>query len=216
MALAGEPDALLLDEPTTGLDVTTQAHILELLRDLARARNMAMVYVSHDLGVIARVCDRVQVLYAGETVLEGPTRAVLRDPAHPYARGLLASIPRLGQRDLPRALDGRPLGPGEAREGCTFAPRCALATEDCRAATPPMIAGEADQMTRCLYPDRVDEIIGDQAGTSPHGCAEGSPCALDLAELSIRYDRPGLFERLIGAPRPPATVDGIDLHLRQV
>ncbi|MEQ8902541.1 MAG: ABC transporter ATP-binding protein [Roseovarius sp.] len=215
MALAGEPDALLLDEPTTGLDVTTQAHILELLRDLARARKMAMVYVSHDLGVIARVCDRVQVLYAGETVLEGPTRAVLRDPAHPYARGLLASIPRLGQRDLPRALDGRPPGPGEPREGCAFAPRCALATEDCRAATPPMIAGGADQMTRCLYPDRVDEITGDQAGTSPHGCAERSPCALDLAGVSIRYDRPGLLDRLRRAARPPATVDGIDLHLRQ-
>ena len=215
MALAGEPDALLLDEPTTGLDVTTQAHILELLRDLAQSRNMAMVYVSHDLGVIARVCDRVQVLYAGETVLEGPTRAVLRDPAHPYARGLLASIPRLGEQTLPRALDGRPPGPGEPRKGCAFAPRCALATQDCRAATPPMIAGGADQISRCLYPGRADEITGDQAGTQPHGCAKDSPCALDLAGLSIRYDRPGLFERLRGVPRPPATVDGIDLHLQQ-
>ena len=108
MALAGEPTALLLDEPTTGLDVTTQAHILELLRDIARDRGMAMVYVSHDLGAIARVCDRVVVMYAGEVVLEGSTRQVLKTPIHPYARGLLASIPRLSKPRLPVALDGRP------------------------------------------------------------------------------------------------------------
>ena len=95
MALAGEPDALLLDEPTTGLDVTTQAHILELLRELAQERNMAMLYVSHDLGAISRVCDRVVVMYAGEIVLTGTARQVLLTPRHPYAHGLLTSIPRL-------------------------------------------------------------------------------------------------------------------------
>ena len=103
MALAGEPDALLLDEPTTGLDVTTQAHILELLRDLASERNMAMLYVSHDLGAISRVCDRVAVMYAGEIALKGSTKQVLLSPRHPYAHGLLASIPRLTQTSLPLA-----------------------------------------------------------------------------------------------------------------
>ncbi len=83
MALAGEPDVLLLDEPTTGLDVTTQAHILELLRDLATETGTAMVYVSHDLGAIARVSDRIAVMYAGEFVLEGPAHQVLKQPAHP-------------------------------------------------------------------------------------------------------------------------------------
>ncbi|MEI4234558.1 ABC transporter ATP-binding protein [Roseovarius sp. D22-M7] len=213
MALAGEPDALLLDEPTTGLDVTTQAHILDLLRDLARTRNMAMVYVSHDLGVIARVCDRVQVLYAGETALEGPVRAVLRSPAHPYARGLLAAIPRLGERTLPKALDGRPPGPGEARKGCAFAPRCPLATEDCRAARPPMIDAHAGQVARCLYPDQVEEIATTSSGQEPQVCPPGSPPALRLKDLSIRYDRPGLFDLMRRTPRPPATVGGIDLHL---
>jgi peptide/nickel transport system ATP-binding protein len=114
MALAGEPHTLLLDEPTTGLDVTTQAHILELLRDIAQERSMAMVYVSHDLGAIARVCDRVIVMYAGEVVLDGTTRQVLKSPVHPYARGLLASIPRLADQHLPVALDGRPPAPGGA------------------------------------------------------------------------------------------------------
>jgi peptide/nickel transport system ATP-binding protein len=215
MALAGEPDALLLDEPTTGLDVTTQAHILELLRDLAATRDMAMVYVSHDLGVIARVCDRVHVLYAGETVLEGPVKAVLRNPAHPYARGLLASIPRLGERTLPRALDGRPPGPGEARQGCAFAPRCPLATEECRAARPPMIDAPEAQRTRCIYPEQVAGIAAHATDTEPQICAPGSPTALRLSGLSIRYVQSGLIDRLCRAPRPPATVDGIDLHLAQ-
>jgi peptide/nickel transport system ATP-binding protein len=213
MALAGEPDALLLDEPTTGLDVTTQAHILDLLRDLAAARNMAMVYVSHDLGVIARVCDRVQMLYAGETVLDGPVRAVLRNPAHPYARGLIASIPRLGDRALPRALDGRPPGPGEARQGCAFAPRCPLATEDCRAAPPPMIDGPQGQATRCLYPGHVAGIWAGTGCTEPQVCPPDSPRALQLSGVSIRYDQPGLIDRLRRAARPPATVAGIDLDL---
>ena len=213
MALAGEPEALLLDEPTTGLDVTTQAHILKLLRELAHARDMAMVYVSHDLGVIAQVCDRVQVLYAGETVLEGPARAVLRSPAHPYAAALLAAIPRLGARTLPRALDGRPPTPDAPRAGCAFAPRCGLATDDCRAARPGMADTPDGQRARCLYPDRVAPIaIPDSA--LPEAAPEGA-LLLTLDALDIRYDSPGLLARLLGAPRPPATVAGITLDLRR-
>lgn len=213
MALAGEPDALLLDEPTTGLDVTTQAHILELLRDLARTRNMAMVYVSHDLGVIARVCDRVQVLYAGETVLTGSTRAVLRNPGHPYARGLLASIPRLDDRTLPRALEGRPPGPDHSREGCAFAPRCGMATPECRNTHPPMVSGEGGQTTRCLYPMQVAELDLGGAGGVLTCCAKESPLALRLDQVAVRYDQPGLLAKLTHTPRPPATVDDITLHL---
>lgn len=216
MALAGEPDALLLDEPTTGLDVTTQAHILDLLRELARARNMAMVYVSHDLGVIARVCDRVQVLYAGETVLEGPVRAVLKTPAHPYARGLLASIPRLGDRTLPRALDGRPPAPGSDRTGCAFAPRCALATDHCQTIHPAMVAGESGQETRCFYPEQTTSIDMSGSGAPFSCCADDSPPALTLNGVAIRYDRPGAFAWFMPArTRPPATVDDITLTITQ-
>ena len=213
MALAGEPDALLLDEPTTGLDVTTQAHILKLLRELARARDMAMVYVSHDLGVIAQVCDRVQVLYAGETVLEGPARAVLRTPAHPYASALLAAIPRLGDRTLPRALDGRPPTPDMPRTGCAFAPRCALATDDCRAARPDMRKTDDSQHARCLYPDKVAPLA--TPDSAPPGTAPDGPPLLTLNSLSVRYDSPGLLARLRGTPRPPATIDGVTLDLRR-
>ena len=212
MALAGEPDALLLDEPTTGLDVTTQAHILDLLRDLARARDMAMVYVSHDLGVIARVCNRVQVLYAGETVLTGPARAVLRAPAHPYAAALLAAMPRLGTRDLPRALDGRPPTPGTPRTGCAFAPRCALVTDACTAERPGMAETGDGQGARCLYPGAA---VPRGAGRAAPACGKDSPCVLALEGLSVRYDRPGRIARLRGRRPPPATVEGITLDLRR-
>jgi len=215
MALAGEPDALLLDEPTTGLDVTTQAHILDLLRELAVTRKMAMVYVSHDLGVIARVCDRVLVLYAGETVLIGPAAEVLRDPAHPYARALLASIPRLCDQQLPRALNGRPPSPGSHHHGCAFAQRCALATETCRTERPPMTAGAGSQSTRCLYPDRVSEIdIRGGGGAVPMVCPADSPPALTLKYVTIRYQRPSLLARLRHRALNPATVEGISLTLR--
>ncbi|MBC7133757.1 MAG: ABC transporter ATP-binding protein [Roseovarius sp.] len=211
MALAGEPDALLLDEPTTGLDVTTQAHILDLLRDLARARSMAMVYVSHDLGVIARVCDRVQVLYAGETVLTGPARAVLRAPAHPYTAALLAAIPRLGERTLPRALGGRPPGPDEPREGCAFAPRCALATGACRAARPDMAEAPDGQAARCLFPGAAPSR---DAGHAAPACPADSPCVLRVVDLSVRHARPGWHMRLRGRV-PPATVAGVTFDLRR-
>ena len=151
MALAGEPDALILDEPTTGLDVTTQAHVLELLRDLARDTGTAMVYVSHDLGAIARVCDRVAVMYAGEIVLEGSTRQVLLNPVHPYARGLIASIPKLKDAHIPVALEGRPPAPGEAGEGCAFVGRCPMAQALCEAERPPTQLTNDGEKVRCHF-----------------------------------------------------------------
>ncbi|MFD1156873.1 ABC transporter ATP-binding protein [Roseovarius aestuarii] len=198
MALAGEPDALLLDEPTTGLDVTTQAHILELLQDLARDRNMAMIYVSHDLGVIARACERVMVMYAGEAVLQGPTAEVLKDPAHPYARALLASIPRLCDPHLPVALDGRPPPPGGSGPGCAFAPRCALADDQCRAARPELLDAGGGSQARCLRHAQSHELTAGGAGSDPlHHRPDGAP-ALVLDDLSISYAAPGLLDRLFG------------------
>ncbi|MGI9310540.1 MAG: dipeptide ABC transporter ATP-binding protein [bacterium] len=158
MALAGEPEALLLDEPTTGLDVTTQAHILELLRDLATQYRTSMIYVSHDLGAIARVCERVVVMYAGEIVLSGSARQVLRDPSHPYARGLLASIPRLASSRLPASLRGIPPLPGAVGDGCAFAERCVLAEDRCRRDHPGLSEVADGQRTRCHFSARAGEI----------------------------------------------------------
>lgn len=214
MALAGQPDALLLDEPTTGLDVTTQAHILELLRDLARDRNMAMIYVSHDLGVIARVCERVMVMYAGEAVLQGPTAAVLKDPAHPYARALLASIPRLCDTHLPIALDGRPPPPGGAGEGCAFAPRCSLAEDQCRSARPALLEAGKGSQARCFLHEKAHALAAGGTGADPLHHRPDGPPALVLDDLSISYSAPGFLDRLFGGSgKDIPTVDDISFAI---
>ena len=216
MALAGEPEALLLDEPTTGLDVTTQAHILELLRDIADERGMAMVYVSHDLGAIARVCDRVVVMYAGEAVLEGSTRQVLTAPAHPYARGLLASIPKLADPRLPIALEGRPPAPGGAGAGCGFVDRCALAQDICRKERPGLDSTASGEKVRCHFPDQVERIALAGKGAEPiRQLAKDDP-ALILDDLSITYTRPSLLDQLLGRGSDAVpTVDNIGVSIGQ-
>ena len=120
MALAGTPDLLFLDEPTTGLDVTTQAHVLELLNFIAKDTGTSMVYVSHDLGAIAQVSDRIIVMYSGEIVLEGPSRSILKKPIHPYTHGLLKSIPKLALAGLPDSMPGSQPQPGSINSGCSF------------------------------------------------------------------------------------------------
>ncbi|MFN7962057.1 MAG: ABC transporter ATP-binding protein [Thermoanaerobaculia bacterium] len=153
MALAGEPDLLLADEPTTALDVTVQAQILSLLDQLRRELGLAILLITHDLGVVAEICDRVAVLYAGEVVELAPRDALLATPAHPYSRALLASSPRLG-RPAPRgempAIPGRPADPARLPGGCAFHPRCARAFERCRAEAPAMISLAPDRQARCF------------------------------------------------------------------
>ena len=215
MALAGEPDVLLLDEPTTGLDVTTQAHILELLRDINRQTGTAMVYVSHDLGAIARVCDRVVVLYAGEVVLSGSTRQVLLTPAHPYARGLLASIPRLSEASLPAALPGRPPMPGGAGAGCAFVDRCGLAEATCRSSRPPLLALADGASTRCHFHERTASLVVTRPKLSS-AAVQGSVTApvLTLDGLAISYARANLLQQLLGRrPDVPHTVADINLRV---
>lgn len=215
MALAGEPDALLLDEPTTGLDVTTQAHILELLRELNQQTGTAMVYVSHDLGAIARVCDRVVVLYAGEVALQGSTSEVLLHPAHPYARGLLASIPRISDPRLPLAMAGRPPAPGSAGEGCAFVERCSMAEARCRNGRPQLIALPDGGATRCHFWEKTAllESQGASAAPQPISMKKEEP-ALELSDLSISYAKPNLLEQLLGrSPDAPHTVDRITLRV---
>lgn len=212
MALAGEPTALLLDEPTTGLDVTTQAHILELLCDIARDRGMAMVYVSHDLGAIARVCDRVVVMYAGEIVLEGSARQVLKTPIHPYARGLLASIPRLNDPRLPVALDGRPPAPGAAGQGCSFVDRCALAQDRCRTRRPDLERLPSGEAVRCFYHTEAHQLSLTGSGAVSATLEADAPAALHLDALAINYNRPGLLDKILGRDSAGVpTVDGIEI-----
>ena len=214
MALAGEPEALLLDEPTTGLDVTTQAHILELLREINAETGTAMVYVSHDLGAIARVCARVAVLYAGEVVLQGTTRQVLATPLHPYAHGLLASIPRLSDARLPAALDGRPPAPGDAGPGCGFAPRCALAGERCRQDRPALRPLADGQLVRCHFAEQTPTIAVKGARTSSAQSGTGAP-VLSIQGLGVSYARARLMDQLLGRRTGGVlTVQGVDLGIQ--
>ena len=217
MALAGEPDALLLDEPTTGLDVTTQAHVLELLRDLAQETGTAMVYVSHDLGAIARVCDRVVVMYAGEIVLDGSVRQVLLKPVHPYARSLLASIPRLREASLPAALDGRPPAPGDVGNGCAFAARCAMAEDRCINERPILQITKSGERVRCHLYEKVELLEAPGPGTAvERSPLSQAPEVLALNNIAISYTPRGLLDQILGRQaNDTPTVDDISLVIRK-
>jgi peptide/nickel transport system ATP-binding protein len=217
MALAGEPNALLLDEPTTGLDVTTQAHVLELLRDLAHETGTAMVYVSHDLGAIARVCDRVVVMYAGEIVLDGSVRQVLLKPVHPYARSLLASIPKLREASLPAALDGRPPAPGDVGNGCAFAARCAMAEDRCTNERPILQITKSGERVRCHLYEKVEQLAAPGPGTAvERSPLSQAPEVLALDNVAISYTSRGLFDQILGRqPSDTPTVDDVSLVIRK-
>ncbi len=216
MALAGDPQVLLLDEPTTGLDVTTQAHILSLLRDIATESDMAMVYVSHDLGAIAQVCNQVAVMYAGEVVLQGEVRQILREPLHPYARGLLASIPRLQTAALPRALDGRPPAPGEVNHSCSFVDRCVLAKPSCSQQRPKLQRVTSGELVRCPYHTEASGIpVAVESQALLRTIDHTATPVLALNELAITYHKPALWHRWFGQKdNYTPTVDDINLSLQ--
>jgi peptide/nickel transport system ATP-binding protein len=161
MALMCEPELIIADEPTTALDVTIQAQILRLLVDLQREMNMAMILITHDLGVVARVADKVAVMYAGELVETGSARRIFDAPMHPYTRGLLRCIPQPGKTER-----GAPLGTipgivpslvGEV-EGCPFRTRCDEAVASCRAAIPLRDGPGADHHFRCVHEDGRQQV----------------------------------------------------------
>jgi peptide/nickel transport system ATP-binding protein len=150
IALVCEPPLVVLDEPTTGLDVVTQARVLDEVDRLRRERGLAMVYVSHDLAVVAQVADRIAVMYAGRVVEEGPSSAVLAEPRHPYTRGLVASIP---DHVAPRRLHGMPgvaVGVGERPPGCAFSPRCPQRAARCETERPALEPAGEGRSVRCF------------------------------------------------------------------
>ena len=181
MALAKDPTLLILDEPTTGLDATVEAEVLELVLNLRQEFGTTVLYISHNLGVIAKMCDRVGVLYAGKLVEEGPARSLFDDPRHPYTVGLLRCIPRGGQRKDHGRLDTIPgflPSPGAELPGCVFADRCALADDRCRTEEPPAF-DLGNRSTRCFYHDRAQSI--------PRVIPEelGEPATLDRATVPV-------------------------------
>jgi peptide/nickel transport system ATP-binding protein len=150
MALACGPDLLIADEPTTALDVTIQAQILDLMRGLRRDTGTAIILITHDLGVVAEMADDVAVMYAGQIVERAPVRDLFARPEHPYTVGLLGSIPRLDEkRERLPSIEGRVPDMTRPPEGCRFAARCPFVEPACRAAAPPLIEVAPDHLTRC-------------------------------------------------------------------
>jgi len=215
MALAAEPDVLLLDEPTTGLDVTTQAHVLELLRALALETGTAMVYVSHDLGAIAQVCDQVVVMYAGEIVFSGTANQVLKRPVHPYARGLLSSIPRLKDAVVPPSMPGQPPAPGGVGKGCAFVDRCSMAEHRCYEERPALEVTAKSELVRCHFYQKIDQLPPVEMPTRRESnIADQADILLNLDQVSISYTKPRILDQILGKQsKAPATVDRIDLKI---
>ncbi|MGD0874290.1 MAG: ABC transporter ATP-binding protein [Acidimicrobiales bacterium] len=161
MALASQPSLLILDEPTTALDATVEAEVLDLVSSLRQRFQTSVLFISHNLAVIAKMCDRVGVMYAGELVEQGPAQEIFDNPRHPYTVGLLRCVPRGGQRKDHGRLDTIPgflPGPGEVQVGCIFAKRCALASQRCLEETPPMYDAGAGRTSRCHYHEQAPEL----------------------------------------------------------
>ena len=155
MALANDPDILIADEPTTALDVTVQAQILDLLRSLRQSRELAIVLITHDLGVVAGLADSVHVMYAGRVAESGPVVDIFHRPQHPYTIGLLASLPRLDRPDRELTpIGGVPPRLYEEPDGCSFAPRCRYAVEACHEVEPPLKRVEASMVACNVLPMR--------------------------------------------------------------
>ena len=199
MALAGNPELLLLDEPTTGLDVTTQAHVLELLKDIAKDTGTSMVYVSHDLGAIAQVCDRVIVMYAGEIVLEGPVRKILKEPIHPYTYGLLKSIPKLSLEGLPDSMPGSQPQPGHIGEGCSFYDRCNFSDNKCKTNIPELeFISEIDTSVRCFHHSELKSKSKEQkVKNQPKKDEVQLNEILNLKDISISYAKQSILDQFL-------------------
>ena len=157
MAIANDPEVLIADEPTTALDVTVQAQILEVIQRIQKELNTAVVFITHDLGVVARIADRVQVMYAGRAAERGSVHDIFDRPSHPYTQGLLSSLPALGRERL-TPIPGSPPNMLRPPSGCGFRTRCPYAADVCKVDPPPELRPFGSIETACV---RVDELVGE-------------------------------------------------------
>ncbi len=160
MALACNPDLLIADEPTTALDVTVQAQILDLLQQLAEEFHSAVLLITHDMGIVAELCDRIAIMYAGQIVELGRVEEMFDRPLHPYTRGLLRSLPsvdEIGKRKTLFTIPGSVPDPQRFPSGCRFHPRCEFATEDCRHKMPDLESIDGKRVVRCWHWERIEK-----------------------------------------------------------
>ena len=152
IGISCEPRLLIADEPTTSLDLTIQAQYLNLLRELQREHGLALIFITHNLGIVAKMCDQLAVMYAGRVVEQGPVSRIFSRPTHPYTKALLGSIPRMtDNREQLTAIDGQPPDLSSLPPGCAFAPRCSMAFDRCRVEAPPEFAVDGGVTARCWH-----------------------------------------------------------------
>jgi peptide/nickel transport system ATP-binding protein len=209
MALATDPELLVLDEPTTGLDATVEAEVLDLVEKLRTDFNTSILFISHNLGIVARICERVGVLYAGQLIEEGPAREVFASPRHPYTLGLLRCVPRLGMNKQTQRLDPIPgsLPPlGTTVTGCIYADRCPLARDRCRQEVPPLIQLGNGRSSRCFYHEEV-------SGMPPSPEVRVEPPPPPSEEVLLKLDH--LIKTYRSGGHETSAVAGISLQVRR-
>ena len=235
MAMALDPALVIADEPTTALDVVTQAQILARLGRLRRERGMSLLFITHDISVVVQTCDRVAVMYGGKIVETGPVRSVFREPFHPYTMGLTNAFPTLegAQREL-ISIPGTPPNLLDPPAGCRFAARCPFVQERCLAETPALRAVEGDHATACHFPDKAEEFrqiaarnetwakvgqrLGEEvAGAAPRGSVEGKANVFEVGGLKRHFPVAGSFLSSFSGKeeRKVHAVDGIDFELKR-
>jgi peptide/nickel transport system ATP-binding protein len=231
MALAGDPGLLVADEPTTALDVTIQAQVLQLLRETQQQSGMAMLLITHDLGVVAENAHRVGVMYAGQIVEQATRERLFAEPLHPYTQKLFAALPDARRSGQPlSAIPGSVPPPGSIAQGCRFAPRCDRAWELCREQTPELLAVEDGREVRChLYAAGAAGRGGEEEGLAGRGKREGGrveavrrvspspfpllPSLLEVENLQVHFPiRKGLLQRVVGRVK---AVDGVSFSIPQ-
>jgi peptide/nickel transport system ATP-binding protein len=209
MALATDPDLLVLDEPTTGLDATVEAEVLDLVENLRDQFNTSILFVSHNLGIVARMCERVGVLYAGRLIEQGNAREVFRDPRHPYTLALLRCVPRLGMRKDTDRLDPIPgsLPPlGADMPGCVFADRCPIARDRCVESPPELMPVSDGHMARCFFHEEVPDIPPMAAATQEDAAPVADEVLLQVSDLVKTYKFSGTEVVAVG---------GVDVEIKR-
>jgi peptide/nickel transport system ATP-binding protein len=238
IAISCRPSLLIADEPTTSLDVTIQAQYLRLLKDIQRETNLAMVFVTHDLGIVAKLCDRVAVMYAGRIVETATTREIFNRPRHPYTIGLLSCLPTLSRGRQPlTAIEGQPPDLAHVPPGCSFAPRCPLAEARCRETPPPLETVGPEHLVACLRTAETAPVDARQrifvsatavarsetAVSGSEAAVGGSEAAVGSSEAAVVLEgrgvtkhfpltRGAIFGRTVGTVK---AVDGVDFVLRR-
>jgi peptide/nickel transport system ATP-binding protein len=187
MAFANRPKVIVCDEPTTGLDVTTQARVLETVRELCRSHRVAALYVTHDLAVVAELADRVAVMYAGRIVESGPRERIFSAPRHPYTRRLLRAVPDIAGKRTVVGIPGRAALPGNRPQGCFFHPRCPLADDQSRSAFPPLTDLGGGHTVRCFHHEQA-AAHREPEGAGQLGAREvGADAVLTVRDLDAHY-----------------------------